>query len=522
MIPPTPSPVKQAKSSDVFLPEQLSLPQIHKISIRNIYTKTLDKILSSNNNNNNSNSKIVALTKLEWYFEFYDSTSTNLLYRSVNIKNTLNPEWNLPIEFTKDQQLCKYNVVQFIVYLKKQQDDNVLEKVFEETIDMKTLIPLNLKSLVSFYRLPLNSYMFQLGQCGYFVTPKFANVLSKSSGLNLVQPETYENRKLLTKPQIKYVLGSMIETEKIIQQTKIERTSLEKQIQILLDEYKSKRYNNNNNNNTNQQDIDVAIIQQQKSNEELKLLLKNMENAYAEEKKNIDLKGKRIEKRFKSLQENSNNFKEQYINIHANETDDVLSTEEITLVEDKEKKKDKNSIEVLKKQFKTAAFKCKIREVKIIVELKRIYPIVELTGHREHIYSIRGLQLPGKDLRSYEEDQISTALGYICHLVLLLSDFFDINLRYEPVHRGSRSFIRDNFAANHISPTTTTNTNTVAINMDYPLFWSGVDRNRFDIAVRYLEHDIDRLLLKRNVILQNGRMHMLAKLLKLFDKELGI
>ena len=86
-------------------------------------------------------------------------------------------------------------------------------------------------------------------------------------------------------------------------------------------------------------DIDVAIIQQQKSNEELKLLLKNMENAYAEEKKNIDLKGKRIEKRFKSLQENSNNFKEQYINIHANETDDVLSTEEITLVEDKEKER---------------------------------------------------------------------------------------------------------------------------------------------------------------------------------------
>ena len=36
MIPPTPSPVKQAKSSDVFLPEQLSLPQIYKISKENI------------------------------------------------------------------------------------------------------------------------------------------------------------------------------------------------------------------------------------------------------------------------------------------------------------------------------------------------------------------------------------------------------------------------------------------------------------------------------------------------------
>ena len=36
-------------------------------------------------------------------------------------------------------------------------------------------------------------------------------------------------------------------------------------------------------------------------------------------------------------------------------------------------------------------------------------------------------------IRSYEEDQISTALGYICHLVLLLSDFFDIYLIKRPL-----------------------------------------------------------------------------------------
>ena len=111
MIPPTPSPVKQGKPSDVFLPEQLSLPQIHKVSIRNIYTKTLDKVLSTpslNDRNEKNNNKAVALNELEWYFEFYDDSSTNLIYRSVSIKNTLNPEWNLPHEFIKNQQLCKY------------------------------------------------------------------------------------------------------------------------------------------------------------------------------------------------------------------------------------------------------------------------------------------------------------------------------------------------------------------------------------------------------------------------------
>ena len=102
--------------------------------------------------------------------------------------------------------------------------------------------------------------------------------------------------------------------------------------------------------------------------------------------------------------------------------------------------------------------------------IEKIYPIVALTGHREYMYSIRGLQLPGTDLRSYEEDQISTALGYICHLVSLISDFFDINLRYEPVHRGSRSFMRDNFAANHITPTMGANVNSMGVILEYPLY----------------------------------------------------
>ena len=69
------------------------------------------------------------------------------------------------------------------------------------------------------------------------MSPKFAKVLSASSGLTLVQPEMTANIKELEKPQIRYVLGSMIETEKIIEQTRVERVSLQKQIETLLSKF---------------------------------------------------------------------------------------------------------------------------------------------------------------------------------------------------------------------------------------------------------------------------------------------
>ena len=44
----------------------------------------------------------------------------------------------------------------------------------------------------------------------------------------------------------------------------------------------------------------------------------------------------------------------------------------------------------------------------------------------------------------------------------------------------------------------------------------------FDTAVKYLDHNIDYILSKSNVILQNPRTHMLAKLLRLYDSQLGL
>ena len=193
------------------------------------------------------------------------NSKPTLLYRSDYASNTLNPEWEMPSEFAKDAKLCKHRKIRFVVYCRRRADKNRSSSkpdevagteypetcntkeediVFEEAIDMNALLPLNLKSLVSFNRLPINTYAFQLGQCGYFVSPKFAKVLSASSGLTLVQPEMTANIKELEKPQIRYVLGSMIETEKIIEQTRVERASLQKQIETLLSKFMGNKPDN--------------------------------------------------------------------------------------------------------------------------------------------------------------------------------------------------------------------------------------------------------------------------------------
>jgi hypothetical protein len=82
------------------------------------------------------------------------------------------------------------------------------------------------------------------------------------------------------------------------------------------------------------------------------------------------------------------------------------------------------------------------RQLKLMAQACDLYP-VEMRNAATGSYSIRGLALGGADLFSHDEDHASTALGYACHLVFLLSKYLDIPLRYTPLHCASRSQIRD-------------------------------------------------------------------------------
>ena len=89
----------------------------------------------------------------------------------------------------------------------------------------------------------------------------------------------------------------------------------------------------------------------------------------------------------------------------------------------------------------------------LINEIANIYPVeerVDKSGRRD--YSIFGFVVPNADdissIKSADEDKVATGLGYTAHILLMISQFLDMPLRFHIVHCGSRCV-----------PTTTSMTN---------------------------------------------------------------
>lgn len=136
----------------------------------------------------------------------------------------------------------------------------------------------------------------------------------------------------------------------------------------------------------------------------------------------------------------------------------------------------------------------------LIASLRKIYPIeCKETGI---VYTIRGLPLTKADVDSGQEQRTSTALGYIAHLVILLSKYLLIPLRYMPRPMASRSTIVD-FAIDE--------------DKDFPLYWKGsAHSQRFRLAYYMLLHDVLQLLFAVGIKPPNGGKHILECLQKLF------
>ena len=87
------------------------------------------------------------------------------------------------------------------------------------------------------------------------------------------------------------------------------------------------------------------------------------------------------------------------------------------------------------------------------------------------------------------KEQIATALGYVAHLVFMISKYLEIPLRYRLIHHASRSFVRDAISSA-----------SGGRGMNYPLFWKGGRREDFERAVSLLKQNIEQLMWARDVI----------------------
>uniref|UniRef100_A0A665W4L8 C2 domain-containing protein n=1 Tax=Echeneis naucrates TaxID=173247 RepID=A0A665W4L8_ECHNA len=81
-------------------------------------------------------------------------------------------------------------------------------------------------------------------------------------------------------------------------------------------------------------------------------------------------------------------------------------------------------------------FRCR----QLLSELSYIYPI----DTNQSDFVICGVKLPNsEDFQAKDDGSVAVALGYTAHLVLMISCFLQIPLRYPVIHKGSRSSIKD-------------------------------------------------------------------------------
>lgn len=182
-----------------------------------------------------------------------------------------------------------------------------------------------------------------------------------------------------------------------------------------------------------------------------------------------------------------------------------------------------------------ALLRCMVsaKQLSLLAELRAVYPIVEVS--RGSAYTIRGLLLPDKDYATLpvrplpppslphcalhlatshwrwhpspmsrsppQDEQVSTALGYTCHCVMLVGKYLGVPLRYTPHFVGSRSVMKDEVLAGG--------------SWEQPLYFKGVDQYAFLAAVRMLQRDVEQLCYWQGLsVLPDA--HMLANLMRLF------
>ena len=127
-----------------------------------------------------------------------------------------------------------------------------------------------------------------------------------------------------------------------------------------------------------------------------------------------------------------------------------------------------------------------VRRKQLIGEITAIYPIETCQNHND--MKILDIYLPNSDkltkLTTKDETSVPVALGYVSHILVMLSKFLVVPLRYSIIFFGSRSSIYDHL-----------NVNLIDSDRMLPLYSrkSGRDRMYFNYGVFLVNRDIAQL-----------------------------
>jgi len=121
------------------------------------------------------------------------------------------------------------------------------------------------------------------------------------------------------------------------------------------------------------------------------------------------------------------------------------------------------------------------QQKRIVATLMEIYPIASHPSGEALSFEICSLHLPSTNHEDYDEATVSAALGYVAHMIYLLSFYLGTPLRYPVKPMGSRSFVRDDISVIQGART-------------FPLWMKGTIYYRFEYAVFLVNKNVQQLM----------------------------
>jgi len=152
-----------------------------------------------------------------------------------------------------------------------------------------------------------------------------------------------------------------------------------------------------------------------------------------------------------------------------------------------------------REQLVNAHYLMNCQQIKLINYLQYIYPI-ESIG--EGNFSIGGLEIPSDASAIFmkDDEHISTALGFVCHTVTMLSKYLQIPLPNKIMFNASRSMVCDQLFSG----------------TEFPLFKRGVEKDKLERGLQLLDRNLDEIMQKKAIFV-DPNTPMLKKLKKLYS-----